>query len=291
MANTLEFLQGGSINEQVAERILVYGRAGVGKTRFGLSLTPRFGKIAYFAADKNSWLLQSIDRKKRDRVLVVKPKGEDPTALFMQFCMTDWAEVDPEINTLVVDTYTKVAMDAIAYTANTNAVDRERHYIVGEVGKGGVAIPNRGDYQAIDSLSKGFLDMLFDKQDKMNIVFLCHEDSKQVEGMTAMGGPSHPGRQMIDYLPAQFSTVVRLIRADGEFDPEKGELESKVVAISENDGKYVAKMRLEDEEAENPMARVVLNRNPVNWWEQYDALHGFTDEPKPKKTTTNKRGK
>lgn len=285
MNNSLEILQGGDISESSCERIIVYGRAGVGKTRFGLSLTPRYGKIAYYAADKNSWLLQSIDRKKRNRIHVIRPRGDDPTALFMQFCMTDWNEVDPEIKTLVVDTYSKVAMDSIAFTANTNAVDRERHYVVGEVGKGGVAIPNRGDYQAIDSLSKGFLDMLFDKQEDKHIIFLCHEDSKQVEGMTAVGGPAHPGRQMIDYLPAQFSTVVRIIRADGDFDPEKGDIETQVVAITENDGKYVAKMRLDDEEAPNPMARVVLNRNPVNWWEQYDVLHEYTEAKKP----SNKR--
>lgn len=288
MNNSLEFLQGSNITETSKERILVYGRAGVGKTRFGLSLTPRFGRIAYYASDKNSWLLQSIDRKKRDRIHIVRPRGDDPTVLFMQFCMTDWSEIDPDIETLVVDTYSKVAMDAIAFTANTNSVDRERHYIVGEVGKGGVAIPNRGDYQAIDSLSKGFLDMLFDKQEDKHIIFLCHEDSKQVEGMSAIGGPAHPGRQMIDYLPAQFSTVVRLIRADGEFDAEKGDLESKVVAITENDGKYVAKMRLDDEEAPNPMARVVLDRNPVNWWEQYDALHEVVT---PKAKSPKKRGR
>lgn len=267
--NTLSILRGHEIDQNAYERIIIYARAGIGKTRFGLSLTPRFGKIAYYAADKNSWLLQSISAEKRKRVVVVKPEGDDPTALFMQFCMTDWSAVDSEIKTLVVDTYTKVAMDAIAWTANTNAVDREKHYIIGEPGEGGIAIPNRGDYQAIDGLSKGFLDMLFDKQSDKHIIFLCHEEVKTTEGVHSVGGPQHPGRQMIDYLPAQFSTVIRLVREE-VLVPGADNVEPVVVAITDNDGRFVAKLRTEDEDAPNPMGRVVLDRDPVNFWKQYD---------------------
>ena len=289
MKNTLEILRGEEIDQNAFERIIVYARAGIGKTRFGLSLTERFGKIAYFAADKNSWLLQSISKEKRKRVVVVKPKGYDPTALFMQFCMTDWSEIDPEIKTLVVDTYTKVAMDAIAWTANTNAVDREKHYIIGEPGEGGIAIPNRGDYQAIDGLSKGFLDMLFDKQSDKHIIFLCHEEVKTVEGVNSVGGPQHPGRQMIDYLPAQFSTVIRLIREE-LLVPGADNVEPVVVAITDNDGKFVAKLRTENENEPNPMARVLLERDPVNFWKQYDDTF-VTGTPKSAKPIVKKKGK
>ncbi len=291
MKNTLEMLRGDEIDQNAYERIIVYARAGIGKTRFGLSLTERFGKIAYFAADKNSWLLQSISKEKRKRIIVVKPKGDDPTALFMQFCMQDWSEIDPEIKTLVVDTYTKVAMDAIAWTANTNAVDREKHYIIGEPGEGGIAIPNRGDYQAIDGLSKGFLDMLFDKQSDKHIIFLCHEEVKTTEGVHSVGGPQHPGRQMIDYLPAQFSTVIRLVREE-LLVPGADNIEPIVVAITDNDGKFVAKLRTENENEPNPMARVLLERDPVNFWKQYDA-NFVTGEPQAKalKAKTTKKGK
>lgn len=271
--NTLDIFAGGPPSELVRERIIGYGRAGVGKTRWGLSLPERFGKIAYFASDKNSHLLTSIARVKRERVYVVRPTGPDPTNLFMQFCMRDWRKVDPAIGTLVVDTYTKVAYDAISYSANSGSMDREKHYIVGEPGEGGQAIPNRGDYQAVDSLSKGFLDMLFDRQADMHIIFLMHEDVKIVENVHAVGGPAHPGRQMTEYLPAQFSTVIRLIR---EQQLVKGATapEDVVVAIGEHDGKFIAKVRTEDEEAPNKMARVVCNRNPINWWTQYDAHLG-----------------
>jgi len=273
----LEILPGGVPPEDVKERIIGYGRAGVGKTRWGLSLPERYGKIAYFASDKNSHLLASISRAKRERIVVVRPRGEDPTATFMAFCMRDWKKVDPAIGTLVVDTYTKVAMDAITYSANSGSMDREKHYIVGTPGEGGQAIPNRGDYQAVDSLSKGFLDMLFDKQADMHIIFLCHEDVKIIENVHAVGGPAHPGRQMTEYLPAQFSTVVRLIREQqllkGAETPE-----DVVVAIGENDGKFIAKIRTEDETQPNKLSRVVCNRDPINWWNQYDASLNLTQK-------------
>jgi len=282
--NVLDFLRGGEIDAITKERIMIYGRAGVGKTRFGLSVPKSWGKIAYYAADKNSWLLRSISKEKRERIHVIRPKGDDPTALFMQFCMMDWSELDDEIGTIVVDTYTKVALDSISYTANSLTLDREKHYVVGEVGKGGIAIPNRGDYQGVDGLSKNYLDVLFDQHMDKHIIFLCHEESKQLgENMPSVGGPQHPGRQMIDYLPAQFSTVIRLVR-DELVVPGADDVSSVVVAITENDGKYVAKLRTDDEEAPNPLARRILDRNPNTWWEEYEAyINGRVGEPKPKK--------
>lgn len=111
---TLRIMRGQDISQKTVERIIIYGRAGIGKTRFGLSLTERFGKIAYFAADKNSYLLDSISRRKRERVIVFNPENVvNPTSLFMQFAMTDFAAIDPEIKTLVVDTYTKVARKSV----------------------------------------------------------------------------------------------------------------------------------------------------------------------------------
>jgi len=285
--NVLDILRGSEIDALVKERIMIYGRAGVGKTRFGLSVPESWGRIAYYAADKNSWLLRSISKAKRERIHVIRPRGDDPTALFMQFCMMDWDEVDPEIGTIVVDTYSKVALDSISFTANSLTLDREKHYVVGEVGKGGIAIPNRGDYQGVDGLSKNFLDMIFDKQQDKHIIFLCHEESKQVEGMPAVGGPQHPGRQMIDYLPAQFSTVIRLVR-DEILVPGADDVTPVVIAITENDGKYVAKLRTDDEEAPNPLAKRTLDRNPSSWWLEYVAYlneqtGAVAEKPKKKK--------
>lgn len=262
--------------EQIAtgtkERIGIYGRAGVGKTRLALSLTKRFGNIAYFAADVNSEFLASIDKRKRDRITVVKPEGDDPTQNFMAFAMHDWKKVDPKIDTIVVDTFTKVGLDAIRFSANTGAVTSERHYIVGDPSAGGQTIPNRGDYMAIASLARGFLDMLFDKQRDMHIILLQHEDVKIIEGVSAVGGPAFPGREMLEYIPAQMNTVIRLIR-EQLLVPGASAPEDIVVAITENDGKYIAKVRTSDEVGVNPLARVPLERNPDSYWVKFDKIY------------------
>lgn len=270
-AGTLRITRGSDVGSGEAERIVIYGRAGIGKTRLALSLTERFGRIAYYAADKNAHLLRSISKKKRERIIIVRPEGPDPTALFMQFCMQDWSKIDPEIKTLVVDTYTKVAMDAISFSANSGSMDREKHYIVGVPGKGGQAIPNRGDYQAVDSLSKGFLDMLFDKQADKHIIFIMHEDSKVIGG-TALGGPAHPGWAMMEYLPGQFSTVLRVVR-EQLLLPGAEMPEDVAIVIGEGDGKFVAKVPTEDETAPNPLARVALQKDPSSYWVKYDSIY------------------
>jgi hypothetical protein len=264
--NVLDILNGNEVGESSCERILGYARAGFGKTRWGLSVPKEWGKIIYYAADKNAWQLRSISAEKRERIIVVRPSGPDPTAQFMQFCMTDWKAEYPDAGVIVVDTFTKVALDSISFTANSLTLDREKHYVVGEIGKGGIAIPNRGDYQGVDGLSKNYLDMLFDTQRDMHIIFLCHEESKEmVKDGPVVGGPQHPGRQMIDYLPAQFHTVVRLVR-EQILLPGADDVQSVVVAVTETDGHFVAKLRTDDENAPNPMAHRVLQRDPSHWW-------------------------
>lgn len=284
--NRLKILTPQEVDAARKELIIIYGRAGIGKTRLALSIPDAWGKIAYYASDNGSENLSSISKSKRGRIYVVKPEGPDPTACFMQFAKMDWKEIDPEIDTLIVDTYTKVVEDSIRYSANTGSMTNEAHSIVGVPGEGGQAIPNRGDYLAIESLSKGFLDMIFDKQSGMNIIFLCHEDVKIVEEVAAVGGPSHPGRKMTEYLPAQFSTVIRLIR-EQTLIPGEDFARSVVIAITENDGKFIAKTRTSDEDAPNPLARVVLDQNPSSYWDQYlAAAAGQTETKKKKKKLT-----
>jgi len=283
--NYLQILHGAEIDANVKERVLVYGRAGVGKTRFSLSVPEHWGRIAYYAADENAWLLRSISRAKRGRVEVVNPMGPDPSAQFMQFCMMDLDELGPDIGVIVVDTYSKLAMDSVSHTANTLSMDREKHYIIGEIGKGGIAIPNRGDYQAVDGLSKSYLDLLFGSHPDKHIIFVMHEESKQIGGKDGpiIGGPQHPGWTMIDYLPSQFSTVIRLIR-DEVLVPGADDITPVVVAITEYDGKFPAKLRTDDEEAPNPLARRVLARNPSPWWTEYEAyVDQQVEQPKKKK--------
>lgn len=256
--------------ENQRERIIIYGRAGVGKTRLALSLTPRYGDILYFAADEGSEFLHSIASAKRSRIHVLKPYGDDPIVNFQEFTVRDWRKEFPTVSTLVIDTYTKVAQDAIQYCANTGSVTAEKHFKIGDPAKGGQVIPNRGDYQGVESLSRGYLDKLFQHQAHYHIIAVCHEDMKVVEGSNvAHGGPSHPGRKMTEDLPAKFSTVIRLTREPVSV-PGKNIPEIKVVAITAHTGAYIAKLRESNEVTGNPMPHTVLDPNPVNFWIRYD---------------------
>jgi len=268
---SLRIIKPENLEGSQRERIILYGRAGIGKTRAALSLTKRFGKIAYYAADDNSEFLTSIDYKKRDRCVIIKPEGTDPVYNFMEFAMKDWSKVDPQIETLVVDTYTQVANECIRYSANTGSVTSEKHYVVGDPKNGGQTIPNRGDYMAIEAISRGFLDMLFDKQKDKHIIFVCHEDVKLVENIHAVGGPAHPGRTMTEVLPASFNTVIRLVR-ETILPPGKTVPIDVVVAITENDGKFIAKLRTAKEDGPNPLSKFILDRTAENLWVKYDEL-------------------
>jgi len=112
--------------------------------------------------------------------------------------------------------------------------------------------------------------VLFAKQADKHIIFVMHEDVKIVENVHSVGGPAHPGREMTEYIPAQFNTVIRLIR-ETVLVPGNDAPRDVVIAITENDGKFIAKMRTADEENPNPLARVYLDRNPSSYWPRYVA--------------------
>jgi len=276
------------------ERIIIYSDPGLGKSRLMLSLTPRFGNILYYAADDNSEFLDSISEDKMGRVFVIKPGGDDDIVNFQSFCETDWkgmegtvladGRVFPKIDTIVVDTYTTVVERTLQATAEQGLAGAEKHFKVGDPkGEGGITIPNRGDYRGNDSLSMGFLDTLFDKQRDFHIIFGCHETLKYIEDVCVGGGPAHPGRRMLKELPARFSTVIRLIRDTAEIPEPEFHVENVVIAVTENDGQFIAKTRTKNESEKSPLARVILDRNPINFWQKYDAIYA----PKTVQTEEN----
>jgi len=269
------------------ERVIIYGAPGIGKSRLGLSLTPRFGNILYYAADNNSQFLGSISKEKQNRIVVITDDGDGPIENFSEFALHDWraeegVEMDglptwckgvfPRIDTLVVDTYTTVMQRAIRESANKGLAGTKPHYRVGEVGKGGQAIPTWDDYLGTEGLSQSLIGEMFKAQMDMNIIFICHEDVKQVEGMPAAGGPSHPGRKMLVDMPAAFDTVIRVIK-DRVLVPGDDAAQDVVIAVTDHDGRFIAKTRTNDEGQPSPLGRVILDRNPVNFWQQYDAIY------------------
>lgn len=261
----------------IKERIIAYSYSGFGKTRFVTSLpTEKYGDIVYYAADENSELLGSVLKKYRvnedgsRRIHVLKPDREDPIGNFTEFCIHDWKAEFPKAKTLIVDTYSKVMFDAIMFAANRGFMNQEKHYQFGVPNRpGSQAIPNRNDYQGIQGASRGFLDMIFHHQKDMHIIFVHHEDITQVEGVGAVGGPSHPGRTMTLELPAKFDTVIRLTR-EPQIAPD-GTVRLVVVANTASNGQYIAKIR-ENGVDGNPLPQVVLGRDPINFWNAYDAI-------------------
>jgi len=271
------------------ERVMVYSRPGFGKTRLGTSLTPRWGEILYYAADMNSAEMGSVLRKYLERVHVVNPTSgktdkktgkkepSNPVHDFTEFCMMDWTGyIDPEtkeqpyknVKTIVVDTYTTIANKCLQWSADHSSVTSEAHFKIGDPEKGGRVVPNRGDYLGLYSITRGFMDLLDQYQSHLNIIFLMHEELNNVEGVGAMGGPSHPGQQMLEELPGMFDTVIRITR---KITPAQAGKPAQVqlVANTAPTGVFLGKVREHGEDG-NPMPATVLAIDPVNFWQLYD---------------------
>jgi hypothetical protein len=266
------------------ERVIGYSRPGVGKTRWATSLpeTPKWGDIVYYAADPGSEYLASVlphyvrNKDGSKRIHIIRPRSDhNPIVNFHEFCMRDWNK-EPgmeRVRTLIVDTYTRVAFSSMQWAANSGAQSAEKRFSVGGVKTedGGQMIPSRQDYMGIASTSRGFIDNLFGAQHDKNIIFLMHEDTDVIEGVGARIGPSHPGRQMADELPANFPTVVRLDRK--MIAVPNAAPKSVVVALTNSGGSFVAKIR-ENGAVGNPMPEVVLDNDPVNFWREFEKTMG-----------------
>ena len=286
---SLEAYQHKNLQFGAPERIVIYGRSGIGKSRTALMLPEdeKWGEILYYAADDAAEALASIPPSARERVHVIKPRGTDHLRNFQEFCMRDWKRltdkntkqilaVQPyaKVKTIVVDTFSTVTYRVIQQIANEGTITREEHFKVGDPKDGGFALPSRSDYQGIESASKGFIDTLFDKQRDYNIIFVCHEDSKEVAKGVFAGGPAIPGRRMLEDLPGSFNTVFRLIREPGVLVPGETIPKMRVLAITSNDGRYIAKLRECDLVNGNKFDRVVVDLNPVSFWKAHDARMG-----------------
>lgn len=257
------------------ERIIIYSWPGFGKTRAALSLpdTPKWGEIVYYACDEGSEFLGSCLKRYRKRVHVLKPDRDDPLMNFTEFAVHDWKTDFPKARTLVVDTYTKVMFDILRDCAQKGSMTQEKHFQFVTKGGTAVTIPNRSDYFAIQNISRNLVDLIFQHQSDMHIIYVMHEDMMQTEGIGAVGGPSHPGRQMALELPSKFNTVIRLTR-DARVTPN-GEVKMIVTAHTDSHGQYVARIR-EAEEDGNPMPMVDLDVDPVNLWQMYDSRDDVT---------------
>ena len=263
------------------ERALIYSFPGFGKTRLATSLPPteKWGEVLYFPADPGSEFLDSVLPRYRDKIHVLASDGKDGALLnSTEFALRNWREPYPKAKTIIIDTYTTLMFDVLRDCANTGAMTQETHYRYGPKGNAGsIALPNRSDYFAIQGVSRNLLDLLFLHQKDMHIIFVMHEDMTQVEGVGGIGGPSHPGRQLALELPAKFNTVIRLTKETAL--TSNGDVKTAIFANTSSHGNYVAKLR-ECNDTGNPMPRVELEYDPVNFWNKYDSFD-FQTRPEP----------
>lgn len=248
------------------ERVLIYAAPKAGKTRLATSLPDSFGKILYVAEDENSKFLDPVLNKYRDRIIVLESEGDSPIHNSMEIASRDWKkDLDPEIGTIVIDTFTKTTNKWLAFIANEGMFSAEKHIQIGKPGtKGFQNIPMQGDYMAVQALQNNYLDMLF--QQKLHVLVLCHEYLDTPEGGAAKGGPATVGKATIRSLPGKFNTVIRLDIKN--VPPQAGKpAQQKIIARTENHGAFVAGVRTGHEI--NPIPIIELAPDPINFWNEY----------------------
>lgn len=274
----------GSPTSERLERILIYGDPKTGKTRLATSLTARFGDFAYVAADPGSSGLASVLSGYRDRARVISMlSGASPSVqdnphrdAFLVAC-NDWLGKSPSewagkppIKTIVWDTMTATALDILAYVANSGQFSEKAHIGLGQPGSvEHQKIPMQGDFMATQGIVSRLVDFLF--KQPLHLIVICHSGYDEPrEGGNVEGGPTTVGKATIRSFPGRFDTVIHLTRrssATGTGNPG-----SAVTAWTERHGMWSAGIRSKHET--NPIPKIDLNPDPVNFWLQYDQVVG-----------------
>lgn len=252
------------------ELVMLYGAPGSGKTRLATSLPPRFGKVAYFAMDDGSESLASVLPHYRERITVFKPEWKDPLADGLEITHVDWKAKG--FDTFIVDTFstwTQRTLDHIVHKGLAQA----NHRGTGTPGSlNYVALPDQADYGLTHAAIRNFVGFLGIQQREMNVILICHQtfDKDDKENRAAIGGPTTVGRAMIEWLPARFSTVIRMDRTTRNVvKGNKVESETKLVARMAQHGAWIAR-RNEASTEGNQLAAVELDIDPTNFWTLYD---------------------
>lgn len=269
--NSLRKIEPGSARA-LRELILIYGIPGSGKTRLATSLPERFGKVAYFAFDKGSESLASVLDGYRTRIDVFKPDWKDPIVGAAEIELTDWKKLG--YNTIILDTFTTLSKQWLNFVAQEGHFQEKRNYI-GTPGKPGfVALPDKGHYGGTATIIQNFIDGLIDRQPEVNIICICHEYLREKDEKghgSVLGGPATVGKASLEWLAAQFATVIRM---DRKIEPTfvnnvRGEKTSLIARMAQH-GNYIAR-RNESAAGGNPLPKLTLDPDPINFWKAYDA--------------------
>lgn len=285
----------GSPTSERFERILIYGDPKTGKSRLATSLTERFGDSLYVAADPGSDGLSSVLSAYRPRLRPVSmqyPKGVAHTVAdnphkdaFVVAC-NDWIglaqpkEWGPtNLNTLIWDTMTATAADILSYVATSGQFSDKAHIGLGQ--PGGVEhqkLPMQGDYMATHNIISRLVDFLF--KQPLHLIVVCHATYDEArEGGTIEGGPATAGKATVRSFPGRFDTVIHLTRRATGASQNLGNATapgSTVTAWTERHGIWSAGIR--SGHATNPLPKVDLDADPVNFWREYDKHFTTTRE-------------
>lgn len=256
--------------EEKFERVLLYGDPKTAKTRLATSLTDRFGEILYYAADPGSEALSSVLPHYRSRINVIKSVSDgktwDPDADAFNFALMDWSAEFPNVRTIVWDTMTATSLDLLSYVADTGQFSERKHIAIGS-GQSSQNIPMQGDYMAVQNRVHRLLNALFSK--RLHLVVVCHANYDEPrEGGSVEGGPATVGKATIRAFPGRFDTVLFTNRSSKP--PEKiGEPGKPTFAV------YTERYRIwsagiRSSHAINPMPKVELDPDPINFWKLYD---------------------
>jgi hypothetical protein len=264
------------------ERIAGYSDPGEGKTRWATSLTERFGDIIYICADEGSERMDPILHTYRPRVKRLKvrapddPKGRegwDPIAEYWDIAIKardgTWRKEFPNAKTIIIDSVTEMGNQWMQHIANTGQFSVEKHIRIGPRGsEGGYNIPLPGDYGATQNAINRYLAALFELPYHIICVFHAAYDEPD-SGGAAEFGPKTVGKATVRTIAGKFPMVVRVASKTIGAGPGK-EPRQEVTAYTQRQGLWNAKLRSGDDV--NPMPKVVLNPDPINFWEKYDEL-------------------
>jgi hypothetical protein len=127
----------------------------------------------------------------------------------------------------------------------------------------------QGDYMATHNIISRLVDFLF--KQPLHLIVVCHAIYDEArEGGTIEGGPATAGKATVRSFPGRFDTVIHLTRRANQPSGGTGNNQtSSVTAWTERHGIWSAGIR--SGHATNPMPKLDLDADPINFWKQYDA--------------------
>lgn len=268
-------------------RVALYGPPKIGKTRLATSLPwgPIWGdKAIYCTWDPDSASLDPILPHHREHLILAEPVAKvlpngkevfDPLDEAVKMATYPWTQEFPGARTLIWDTMTETSRRLLHAYADTGQFS-EKHLTFGTPGsKSFHAAPMEGDYGAAQRSALFIIEHLFNLP--MNLIVLFHDEfaepkkgaDPRVGGL--FGGPGIMGKAGIRQVAGRFNNLFRISiepsKADGRIMP------AYVVHTQQTGGDiWLTGIRLPA--PTNPIPRLVLNSDPVNFWEAFDSALG-----------------